>query len=282
MRTIPPAILTILLTLLSAQAQDKNKYEYPSAQSAPNNELEPLVEKLRITPYSPVQFENTARAPVTIVVAMVKAVKCDWPSLPGSLIRQYATEEKVTLVNNTDRRITAVTLQFTDIDKAEVIALSDNLTIEPYGSAVFGEHRKSERQSLWDFEYSRLAPHELTLRVSEIRFVDGVIWSVAPPPAKQLEVDNEPRLISKPQPKYTEQALRNKIQGPMRMWLLVGSNGRVKEVEIIRGLPDGLNEEAMREAYNLKFQPATKDGRTVEYWLMFEINYYLRQASLNR
>jgi TonB family protein len=99
------------------------------------------------------------------------------------------------------------------------------------------------------------------------------------PTAKQLEVDIEPKLVSKPQPKYTEQALSNKIQGPIRMWLLVDSEGRVEAVEIILGLPDGLNEEAMRAAYNLKFKPALKDGRRVEYWLLFETNQSLDRSA---
>ena len=63
----------------------------------------------------------------------------------------------------------------------------------------------------------------------------------------------------------------------MRVRILVGSNGAVQEVVLTRGLPDGLNEQAIRAAYQMRFRPAMKNGQPVSYWLNnVEIEFNLR------
>ena len=59
------------------------------------------------------------------------------------------------------------------------------------------------------------------------------------------------------------------------MWLLVGADGKARRVEIIDGLDDGLDAEAVQTAYRLKFKPAMKAGKPVECWQLFEIDYKL-------
>ncbi|HXG67891.1 MAG TPA: energy transducer TonB, partial [Blastocatellia bacterium] len=78
-------------------------------------------------------------------------------------------------------------------------------------------------------------------------------------------VDTRPVPLNRPRPNYTEEARKNKIQGTVRARVLVGADGRVQNVTILRGLPDGLNEEAVRAAMQMRFTPATKNGRAVPY-----------------
>jgi TonB family protein len=94
----------------------------------------------------------------------------------------------------------------------------------------------------------------------------------------QLEaVDARPVLLNSPQPLFTEAARKNKIQGVVRVRILVGSNGSVREVVLIRGLPDGLNEQAIRAAYQMRFRPATKNGQPVAFWVNnVEVEFNLR------
>jgi TonB family protein len=59
--------------------------------------------------------------------------------------------------------------------------------------------------------------------------------------------------------------------------ILVDTNGAVKEVVVIRGLPDGLNEQAIRAAYQMRFRPAMKNGQPVSYWMNnVEVEFNLR------
>jgi TonB family protein len=57
--------------------------------------------------------------------------------------------------------------------------------------------------------------------------------------------------------------------------VLVGSDGLVKRIAIAKGLPDGLNEEAVRAAQQLRFKPAMKGGQQVAYWQTVEMSFVL-------
>jgi len=85
-----------------------------------------------------------------------------------------------------------------------------------------------------------------------------------------------PVLLNPPNPKYTELARTNKIQGTVLVRVLVGSDGLVKEVKVVRGLPDGLDEQAIAAAYQLRFKPAMKNGQAVPLWKSISIEFNLR------
>lgn len=108
----------------------------------------------------------------------------------------------------------------------------------------------------------------------------GGIFHLGPPrrPAlQQAMVDARPMLLNEPRPLYTEDARKNKVQGVVRVRVFVDESGSVKEVVVARGLPDGLNEQAIRAAYQMRFRPAMKNGRPVSYWLSnVEIEFNLR------
>ena len=67
----------------------------------------------------------------------------------------------------------------------------------------------------------------------------------------------------------------NHVMGTVVARILVGSDGAVKRVIIRNALPDGLTEQAIRAAYELKFDPARKDGEPVAYWMSVQIEFNL-------
>ena len=76
---------------------------------------------------------------------------------------------------------------------------------------------------------------------------------------------------------FTEEARRNKIQGVVRMKILIDSTGKVAQAVVTRGLPDGLDTEAIRAAYQMRFRPAMKNGSPVSFWLSnVEVEFNLR------
>lgn len=90
-------------------------------------------------------------------------------------------------------------------------------------------------------------------------------------------VDSKPVPLNRPRPNYTEEARKNKIQGVVRVRVLVGPDGGVKQVRIVGGgLGDGLNEQAISAAYQIRFRPAMKDGRPVAFWIPVDIEFNLR------
>lgn len=85
-----------------------------------------------------------------------------------------------------------------------------------------------------------------------------------------------PFLLNNPQPRYTDEARRAKVQGTVSMVLLVNKDGDVDSVLVLRGLGFGLDEQATEVARNLKFSPATKAGQPIPYWQKVSVEFNLK------
>jgi TonB family protein len=89
------------------------------------------------------------------------------------------------------------------------------------------------------------------------------------------EVTSKARLISKPEPQYTEDARKNQITGTVVLKVVFTSGGSVTNIRTVSGLPYGLTERAIAAARQIKFVPATKDGHPVSMWMQLEYNFNL-------
>jgi TonB family protein len=89
------------------------------------------------------------------------------------------------------------------------------------------------------------------------------------------DVTSKARLISKPEPQYTEDARKNQITGTVVLKVVFASNGSVTNIRTVSGLPYGLTEKAIAAARQIKFVPATKDGHQVSMWMQLEYNFNL-------
>ncbi|PYT09624.1 MAG: hypothetical protein DMF60_02175, partial [Acidobacteria bacterium] len=97
------------------------------------------------------------------------------------------------------------------------------------------------------------------------------------PAIQQAAVDERPVLLNRPHPMFTEEARRNKIQGVVRLKIFIDVSGKVTQVLVTRGLPDGLDLQAIRAAYQMRFKPAMKNGSPVSFWLSnLEVEFNLR------
>ncbi len=79
-----------------------------------------------------------------------------------------------------------------------------------------------------------------------------------------------------PDPAYSDDARKAKLQGLVTMRVLVGADGRVREVQVTRGIGLGLDENAVRAVRNWQFIPA-RDGarRPVATWITIETVFRL-------
>jgi TonB family protein len=85
-----------------------------------------------------------------------------------------------------------------------------------------------------------------------------------------------PVLLNKPFPRYTEEARKNLTQGVVVARVLIDTEGNVKQIRITKGLPDGLIEQAVAAAYQMRFKPAIREGQPVSYWLPTQVEFNLR------
>jgi periplasmic protein TonB len=92
----------------------------------------------------------------------------------------------------------------------------------------------------------------------------------------QQRVDQGPVALNRPRPNYTEQARKEKIQGIVLARALVGPDGVVRQVVIRRSLPGGLDAEALKAVYQMRFRPAMRNGQPVATWISLEVEFNLR------
>jgi TonB family protein len=89
------------------------------------------------------------------------------------------------------------------------------------------------------------------------------------------DVSSLARILSKPQPSYTEEARQNQVTGTVVLRAVFTSEGEVTNITARSGLPNGLTERAIQAARQIKFVPATKDGRPVSMYIQLEYNFNL-------
>lgn len=99
----------------------------------------------------------------------------------------------------------------------------------------------------------------------------------APPGIQRLmstkEVSVKPRILSKPEPQYSEEARRKQTRGTVRLRAILAANGQVVGISVLAGLPNGLTEEAIIAARRIRFLPALKDGQPVSTFVQLEYNF---------
>ena len=79
-----------------------------------------------------------------------------------------------------------------------------------------------------------------------------------------------------PEPPYTEEARKNKLQGKMLLRVLVGEDGKAKQVRILQSLGMGLDESAEHAVYSWRFSPARDaNRRPVVAWVTIETRFQL-------
>lgn len=81
-----------------------------------------------------------------------------------------------------------------------------------------------------------------------------------PLPPKPVGVTEGVKILSRPQPKYTDAARQNQVQGTVTVKVTFNANGSIGSIAPVSGLPYGLTEQAIAAARSIKFEPAKRNG----------------------
>ena len=84
-----------------------------------------------------------------------------------------------------------------------------------------------------------------------------------------------PKPIFSPDPEYSEEARKAKYQGTVVLALVVGPDGRPRDMKVLRSLGLGLDEKALEAVKNWRFEPAVKDGKPVSVQISVEVDFRL-------
>jgi TonB family protein len=84
-----------------------------------------------------------------------------------------------------------------------------------------------------------------------------------------------PKAIYAPDPEYSEEARKVKHMGTVVLWLVVGPDGKPRDIKVLRTLGLGLDEKAIEAVRNWRFEPAMKDNKPVAVQINVEVNFHL-------
>jgi TonB family protein len=80
-----------------------------------------------------------------------------------------------------------------------------------------------------------------------------------------------------PDPEYSKEARDAKLQGTCVLSLIVGPDGKPRDVKVTHSLGLGLDEKAIEAVNTWRFEPARKNGTPVAVRLVAKVNYRLYQ-----
>ena len=80
--------------------------------------------------------------------------------------------------------------------------------------------------------------------------------------------------------KYTDEAREAGVEGTVVLDLIVGDDGRVRDVKVVEGLDHGLTQSAIAALRDCRFSPGEKDGTPVPVKIRgFKIHFVLQDAN---
>jgi protein TonB len=84
-----------------------------------------------------------------------------------------------------------------------------------------------------------------------------------------------PKVLSAPEPSFSESAKATKVSGKCLVYLQVAEDGSIDHVAILRPIGIGLNEQAIGAVRRYRFSPAMENGKPVRVELNVEVNFQI-------
>ena len=84
-----------------------------------------------------------------------------------------------------------------------------------------------------------------------------------------------PRAIYAPEPEFSEEARIAKFQGEVTLLVTIGTDGRARNLTVVRSVGMGLDQKALDAVRTWRFEPAKKDGRPVAVQMNIIVNFHL-------
>ena len=86
-----------------------------------------------------------------------------------------------------------------------------------------------------------------------------------------------PVLVKRVEARYTEGAMRRKVQGVVKLQIVVTAKGTVRDdVKVTQSLDEELDQQAIIAVKQWEFKPGTKDGVAVAVMVNVELSFKLK------
>lgn len=84
-----------------------------------------------------------------------------------------------------------------------------------------------------------------------------------------------PVLVFKTDPEYSEEARKAKYSGAVTVAIVVDTEGRARDIHVVKSLGMGLDEKAIEAVQKWRFKPGMKGGQAVNVRATIEVNFRL-------
>jgi TonB family protein len=84
-----------------------------------------------------------------------------------------------------------------------------------------------------------------------------------------------PKLLEKSEPQYTDEARAAKLEGKVKLTIVVGTDQRAHDIKVTKSLDKGLDAKAVASIKTWRFEPGTKNGKPVPVQAKVEMNFRL-------
>lgn len=129
--------------------------------------------------------------------------------------------------------------------------------VPPTSSSVMPPAKHAADSTGSSHAFSQNVPPAAPLRVPDPHTAFG-------PPAKLPPGTIPPEVTSQIAPIYTEAARQANASGSVRIALFVTPAGFPRDIRVIRGLPYGLNRNAIEAVSHWHFRPAMQNGQPIQ------------------
>lgn len=131
-------------------------------------------------------------------------------------------------------------------------------------------------------EVAAASPAEEELEAAATEPVDEVPAVAEAAPAREVyavvpEGGQQPVVTERVAPRYPSNARRAGVDGTVVLRGIVGTDGRIREVEILKDLPYGLGEAAQDAVRRWRFRPAEYAGQPIGVYYTVTVNYKLER-----
>ena len=187
-------------------------------------------------------------------------------------------------------------------DSSKKVDLLAMVTAAP-GSKAFETLRNSRPVASGEATVAAVTPHPTGTRVSSApdhRFNGRDVYMMAIQMSNLTSysgswlmwyashTEHEPNLAPiaapvpyrKVDPKYTPSAISDRIEGKVQLFCVIGREGTVSSIELLRGADDRLNRSAEEALSKWEFYPATRNGEPVDVDVVVEIPFVLAPSPL--
>lgn len=145
----------------------------------------------------------------------------------------------------------------------------------PETKKVFGVSRKALTTSSVDASSAEIKTGNTVAKEMDDLKLDPNDVDSLPIPADEFLVTSMPVLVSEVRIAYPEEAKKAGIEGPVVMDLLIDEQGKVRQVNLVKGPGFGLNEAALTAIKNFQFRPAKIKEQSVAVKIRYTYRFIL-------